>query len=155
AKTISGGTLTVDGAVTGGPIVVTGAGVLRGTGETADVLDDSGTVEPGVSPASPVAGTLHVEGNYTQGHGGTFAVSLSGLRNGGDFGSLRVDGTANLDGTLAITTVAPFAPTHGRFRILDAGHVSGSFATVTGADFGTGTYEPSYFPDAIVLDVNG
>src|SRR5207245_2950212 len=81
-KAISGGTLTVDGTVTGGAIVLTDSGVLRGTGETAGVVNASGTVKAGVSPTSPVAGTLHVEGGYTQGSTGKLAVSFSGVRYG-------------------------------------------------------------------------
>jgi hypothetical protein len=152
-KTIAGGTLTVDGTLTG-TTVLTG-GVLQGTGETAGVNNVSGTVKPGVSPVSATAGILHVGGAYTQGAGGTFAVSISGLKFGGDFGSMRVDGAASLAGTLALATVAPYAPTHGQFRILEPGSRTGGFDTVTGSAFTGGSYTTTYLDPDVVLEVNG
>ena len=74
---VSGGTVTV-GA--GGelfsstdPLTLTG-GVLKGTGEVkGDVVNNGGTIRPGASP-----GTLNVDGDFTQGSGGTLEIEVDG-----------------------------------------------------------------------------
>ena len=56
-----------------------------------------GTVAAGASP-----GTLTINGDYTQGPGGTLQEEIAGTTPGTQFDQLVVTGDVTLDGTLAI-----------------------------------------------------
>lgn len=121
--TQSGGTLTVDGTLEYGTgTLALGGGTLKGTGtvKAATVANNAATVAPGDSP-----GILSVQGDYTQGSGGTLDIEIQGSN---DFDRLGVTGTATLGGALKVTTTGEQP---GIFQILFAGQVNGSFATTT------------------------
>ena len=109
------------------------AGGISGSGTVGGDLDNSGaTVAPGNS-----SGVLAVDGNYTQGSGGTLAMEIEGLAGPGEGGhdQLAVVGTASLDGTLDVTPVGGYADptvrgTSDSFTLLTSTGLSGTFATV-------------------------
>ena len=140
----SGGlTQVASGGVLGASPALTG-GVLRGAGQVnGSITNTSGSVEPGAS-----AGILSVTGNYSQGPGGTLAVEIGGTTAGTEYDRLAVDGTASLDGTLAITTTGGFDPAlTDTFDVVTSdGALSGTFATLTGTSVNGKTYEASYTP---------
>ena len=140
----SGGlTQVATGGVLGASPALTG-GVLRGAGQVnGSITNTSGSVQPGASP-----GILSVTGNYSQGPGGTLAVEIGGTTAGTGYDQLAVDGTASLDGTLAITTTGGFDPAlTDTFDVVTSdGALSGTFATLTGTSVNGKTYEASYTP---------
>ncbi len=125
------------------PIAIKG-GTLAGSGiVNADLVND-GTVAP--------TGTsgLHVNGAYTQGAAGF----LSAKAESAGAAALHVSGAATVDGTLQVTTSSTFAPLKGQsFTVLDAGSVSGTFATAAGLD--SGPYSLAYTPTAVTLTAQG
>ncbi len=124
--------------------VTINGGTLGGAGSVQANVANHGTVAP-----SPGA-ALSVTGDYTQGSDGFLAsdVEPSGI------GTLHVSGTANVDGTLQVATGAAEAPTAGQtFTVVDAGTLSGTFATVAGLI--TGPYSLAYSPTAATLTAQG
>lgn len=125
--TVGGGRLEVgdashDSAVLGGNVSVGAQGVLGGHGTILGDVANGGTVSPGGS-----IGTLSVSGNYTQASTATLAIEVSPTA----ASLLKVSGSANLDGTLAIT-YAPGTYSAARYSVLSAANgVSGRFASVT------------------------
>jgi Calx-beta domain len=129
---------------------LTNNGTLKGAGTVAANTTSAGTVAPGLSP-----GTLTIAGNYTQTAAGTLATEIAG-KNVGQFDRLVVDGTASLDGTLAIATDPAFTPPNGSSFEIETGARSGQFATVTGADLANGGhYDVQYAPASVTLAVAG
>ena len=120
-STIIDGTLTLNA---GGTVTLNG-GVLGGSGLiNAHVDNVAGTASPGSS-----AGTLTVNGNYTQGFDGTFAEEIGGTK-AGQFDVLAINGNATLGGTLEVTFIA-FDPQIGQsFTILTAADVFGEFDVI-------------------------
>lgn len=117
-------------------------GVLKGQGTITEDLNNTGaTVKPGASP-----GKLTVNGNYTQGAGGTLETEIQGTTTDTQYDHLAVGGNASLAGTLAIVNGGGFDPAlTDTFDILTAtGTVSGTFATVTGAALSGKGYSPQY-----------
>ena len=128
------GTMTVNNVLSEGGGTIQGlAGTISGVGTVGGDLDNSGaTVAPGNS-----SGVLAVDGNYTQGSGGTLAMEIEGLAGPGEGGhdQLAVAGTASLDGTLDVTPVGGYADPTVRgnsdsFTLLTSTGLSGTFATV-------------------------
>ncbi|HEY6890540.1 MAG TPA: hypothetical protein VI300_22240, partial [Solirubrobacter sp.] len=123
------GTLTLAAGlqnITGG--VLAGPGTLSG-----EVANTSGTVKPG--------GTLRVAGTYSQGPAGTLEVKLNGATAGSGYDQLAVTGAASLDGTLALVRAPAFDPAVGtKFQLVTSATRSGTFATITGAAFGTKSF---------------
>ncbi|MFL5781542.1 MAG: hypothetical protein ACJ760_09535 [Thermoleophilaceae bacterium] len=100
--TVSGGRLEGDGLIKAGTFANTG-----------------GTVDPGDG-----VGQLTVDGNYTQGSGGTLAVKIQGPNPASDFDLLVVTGTATLGGTLTANTVGA---QHDTYPVVQAQQVTGTF----------------------------
>jgi T5SS/PEP-CTERM-associated repeat protein len=100
-------------------------GDLKGTGKVVspDVLNITGRVLPGLS-----AGTLTIEGNYTQGGGGLLQIELASPTS---YDVLAVTGQATLDGTLEINLLDGYtpAPSH-TFNFLTASSFTGNFSNV-------------------------
>ncbi|MCC7122649.1 MAG: filamentous hemagglutinin N-terminal domain-containing protein [Gammaproteobacteria bacterium] len=131
----AGATVNVDGtlhagggAISAGTMNVNTGGMLSGTGTITGNVVNAGTVAPGNSP-----GILTVDGNYTQGAGGTLAIEIGGLLPGADYDRLAVTGTASLNGTLGVSLTGGFTPgASDVFRVLTAAAgVNGNFSTVT------------------------
>jgi hypothetical protein len=133
---------TVDAA--SGTIVLPGnftnQGTLKGTGSfaVAGTLTNLGRVAPGASP-----GTLALTGSFVQGAAGTFDVDVGTLAASDLF---TVSGNATLGGTLALNCWAACSLAVGeQIVILDAaGTLSGNFAGVTLAGFGSGAFDVVY-----------
>ncbi|MBS0445678.1 MAG: PEP-CTERM sorting domain-containing protein [Proteobacteria bacterium] len=109
------------------------AGVLTGVGAfQTDTLTNNGHVAPGNG-----AGMLTLNGNFLQTALGTLDTQLASTLS---FDTLVVNGTASLDGTLALSCIGGCAiHTGDSFVILDAtGDLSGTFANVTTQGFGNG-----------------
>lgn len=110
ATTISGGTLSVMGAITSTSTVNAGA-TLRGNGSTGGIINQ-GTVEAGLAPGN----ILTVNGNYSQNNAAKMRSSL----NTQNSSLLSVTGTADLDGTLLINIAPGVYPTNNSYTILSA-----------------------------------
>jgi hypothetical protein len=142
--TQSGGTLFVNGTLDYGVQTLTfDGGTVQGGGTitAGTVSNTGGTVHPENSP-----GVLTVNGDYTQGAGGTLDTNINGAIN---FGQLKVNGAASLAGTLRATT--SLAPSIGdTFKVVDSsGARTGMFAT-TVFDAGT-SYDVQYHPNDVTL----
>jgi hypothetical protein len=119
------GTLHINNTVvTGGGSVIGASGSITGSGLIVGDLENvEGNVAPGNSP-----GTLTIDGDYTQGSGGTLSIEIAGPSPGAQHDRLVVDGQANLAGTLDVTLIDSFTPLDGHtFHILDFSSVSGDF----------------------------
>ncbi len=134
--TQGGADLIVDGTLNSVPTVQIQGGVLSGAGTiNANVNNSGGTVAPGPflgTPGSFLAtpGTLTINGNYTQGSGGTLLIDLGGTAPG-DFSVLDLSGLAMLDGAVDFTTVDGFTPVAGDdFTFLLFGAYSGDFTSI-------------------------
>jgi len=143
----SAGSTRINGslALTSGAVQLTG-GTLGGTGTITGgpVNNTTGTVAPGNS-----AGTLTVQGNYTQGRNATLAIQLGGPVSGIDADELVVTGTANLAGTLSVSTIDGYDPPSGaQFTILTAGQRIGTFTLVQPCRFTL-----SYTATSVILTV--
>lgn len=108
-------------------------GTLAGNGRFARAngraIDNAGTIAPGFS-----IGALTLDGALTQKDSGRVAIELSAL----GFDTLDINGSALLDGTLAIHN-AGYVPVLGQtFRVIDyASRIGGStFDAVVGVGFG-------------------
>lgn len=155
--TLNGGTLRVNGEMvqTGFNGFVTGltinGGTLAGNGTVRSDIDNTGgTVGPGNSP-----GTLTVDGNYTQGSGGTLAMEIESLLS---FDVLDITGIAALDGILDLTVDAGYAAAAqdgDSFTIVEWDSFSGAFATVNGLNFAADKFFTlNYGASGLTLTVN-
>lgn len=81
-------------------------GNLEGTGTVnGNVINDGGTVAPGISSA----GRLAIGGNYTQETDGTFVLEISGTGTG-EYDQLFASGDISLNGTLELVFIEDFLP---------------------------------------------
>ena len=118
SQTISAGTFNNNaGTVSGGGRII------------ANVHNVGGTV---TASDSGVPDTLTIDGNYTQGAGGTLEAFLGGPEPGTGYSQLFVDGKSILDGTLDVDIISGFFPTSGEnFFLLTSTHsVLGAFANL-------------------------
>ncbi|GFZ90061.1 autotransporter-associated beta strand repeat-containing protein [Dyella caseinilytica] len=137
--TVSAGTLEVGDSNTAtasidGAVDVQGGGTLRGHGTIVGNVTSDGIVWPGGS-----VGTLTIQGNYTQNADGTLQFDVTPTQ----ASMLKVTGSASLAGTLDLI----FAPgTYGtdKYTLIQAGSVSGTFATVDGTVPGSIRSQISY-----------
>jgi hypothetical protein len=134
------GTLEVASGTIALPTNFANAGTMKGVGTFAlgGTLANAGTVAPGASP-----GTLSIVGSFQQLAAGSFAVDLEGLAS---HDLLLVGGNATLGGTLALQCFAACNLAVGdEVVVLDAsGSLTGSFAAVTLAGFGSGAFDVVY-----------
>jgi hypothetical protein len=150
STTLAGGAMTVNGQVIQTGVTING-GTLGGSGTVrSNVNNIGGTVGPGNSP-----GTLTVDGNFTQGPGGTLAIEIDALA---AFDVLDITGNASLDGTLDLQVAAACAATAvagDSFTILEWTSFSGAFSTVTGLNFAAGKFfSLDYGATGLTLTVN-
>jgi len=144
----SAATLEVDG-VLDAPTVMIEGGTVSGSGVIyGDVQNTGGNVNP-VDPVVP--SVLQIQGDYTQGLGGTLTIDILGTSLG-EYSVLDVSGTATLDGTLEIDFINGF--TAGSFSFLDFGSLVGDFSNI---DFVGGlcqdcSYTEVIGPGGITLD---
>lgn len=127
-----GGLLRTGGADIYNNGSISGSGTLDMRGAGGGTLFNHGTVAPGTSTA---AGTLSVQGNYTQGSNGVLDIKLGGT-GAGEFDLLDVDGSARLGGSLHIHPLGAFAPANAAsadFIVARGGSNSGAFEQVVAA----------------------
>ncbi len=95
ATTINGGTLEVNGAITGSSFFIENGGTLAGTGSTGPVIAYSGgKIAPGNSPGVLTTGTLFMDA------GSTLSLELNGTTPGVEYDQLSVSGTVNITGAI-------------------------------------------------------
>src|SRR6476620_10383866 len=126
ATTVNAGSLIVDGSIASLQTMVDASGLLSGNGSVGGSLVNSGIVSP-----SDSAGTLTVNGNYTQNAGGTSRIQIARLAPS-QHDLLAVNGHARLAGTLQLIGMGSFTLHAGdRLIFLTAnGGGSGTFGTV-------------------------
>jgi len=120
---VNSGTLSVNGAITTSPIIVNAGGKLGGTGAVANVTVNSGGI---IAPGNSI-GTLHVA-SLTLEPGATTAMQVSPA----DADHINVTGAASLQGALAVTH-AGGAYNSTIYRLIQAGQVTGTFSSASGA----------------------
>ena len=97
-----------------------GSGTINGS-----IVNGGGLLSPGHS-----AGSIIINGNYTEGTTGTLLMELAGLTSG-QFDYLDVNGTASLGGTLEIAFLNGFHPAVGdTFHIMDFNSRTGDFDSI-------------------------
>lgn len=130
-NTIVNGTLTASN----GALVNIQGGALTGTGTINGNVLLAGTMMPG-NPTGPFT----INGNYIQTSGGTLVEEV-GWIDGMNASLLRVNGTATLDGTLALTLLNGFDPTVGdSFILMTFLQGYGAFNTTTGLNLGNNEF---------------
>jgi hypothetical protein len=129
---LNGGTLTV---TTGDRLLDLEGGVLNGTGTiNANVLN-AAQVNPG---GDGTAGTLTINGSFTQATGGVLSIDLGGT-GATQYDQLHVNGAVSLDGTLTVHLINGFSPAAGNtFQILTFTSASGDFAVKNFPSLGGG-----------------
>ncbi len=146
---LAGGSMTRTGI---GRVMQINGGTI-GLGPNTPSGTITGNVTLGNAAASTVprpgaAGTLTVNGTYTQ-NAGVLDIELGGLTPDTEHDRLTVSGTAVLGGTLELSLINGFIPEVGQqFTILSAGTRTGTFAAVEWVDFPVGlgagvTYSPT------------
>jgi|LSQX01.2.fsa_nt_gb hypothetical protein len=106
---------------------------LIGSGTLAANLVSSGTISPGNS-----AGSITVQGDYTQSADGILKMELGGTTAGTQYDQLTVTGTATMAGTLDVSLINDFEPQVGdSFFIIDHSGEGSS---------GTGTFDTVSLP---------
>jgi hypothetical protein len=140
--------------VAGAHLDQSGQLITSGSPPNTGVRND-GEIDPGGPGA---AGDLEIAGPFKQTSTGLINVDIGGTSSGSGFDHLSVSGAAVLGGTLAIHLSNGFTPALGQsFRILDYASYQGSFASVSGLQFG-GTGGPyrfslKYNPTNVTLTV--
>ncbi len=101
-------------------------GQLLGSGTIGgSIVNIGGLLSPGHS-----AGSITINGNYTEGAAGALLIELAGLTSG-QFDYLDVNGTASLGGTLDIAFLNGFHPAVGdTFHIMDFNSRTGDFDSI-------------------------
>lgn len=153
----------VNGALTTATIQHTDGGAFNFTGGTlyvdtfnGELRNTGGTLSPG---AGNSIGTTSIHPGYFQLSGGTLAIQLGGAGIA-SFDHL-VTGLASLDGTLAVTLLAGYAPSLGDlYPIITGGSVLGTFSNGILASLGTRLklhvfYNPSDVTLAVVPALAG
>jgi len=144
---VNGGTLLVNGSIMSPTTFVNAGGTLGGSGIIGGaVVNNGGVVSPGNSP-----GTLKVNGNYTQGPGGTLLIQLASST---VFDHLIVGGAANLGGTLVVELDGLKAKKGQTFQFISAGGgVYGTFSNFIQDSTGTILrFDLRYEGDMVLLD---
>jgi hypothetical protein len=140
---ITGGTTTLGGTVTASSVTVNSGATLTGVATiNANVTNNGTLLEKNVFLVSGVLGILVINGNFTQGFGGTLNMLIGGTTAGTGYDQLQISGTATLGGTLTVGTVSGYTiPTGQTFSLLTYGSYSGSFGTI---NYDSGTLTPQY-----------
>jgi hypothetical protein len=127
--------LAGDALLAGQSVVVASGGLLQGFGVASVVVENSGTVGPGIAPGSgavgTIAGRLTIDSEFAQHFDGTLHIDLASDVPASGYDILDVTGIAKLGGTLRVSRVGLFEPALGDvFEILTASEVVETFDTV-------------------------
>jgi CSLREA domain-containing protein len=153
--TQAGGTTDIAAGAALKPVTGTATftgGTLSGRGQVVGSVSGTSTVAPGAGGF----GTLTATANFSPTTTSSLAIDLGGLTPGTGHDRLAVTGTAALKGTLALSTAPGFTPVAGQtFTVLTAASITGSFATITGANPGPNLYYVVIqSPTSIVIEVH-
>jgi T5SS/PEP-CTERM-associated repeat protein len=141
-------TIEAGGELDADTVTLDEGGELAGDGALDADVTSKGILSPGRSECD--TGVLTVMADYTQDAGATLRIKLGGLSAGTEHDVLKVDGRAQLAGTLQVDAIEGFRPDPGQtFAILRSAVVDGQFDAITG----DGEYEASYDPDGVVITV--
>ena len=144
----SGSTVSVTGSLISPAVNVLLGSNLNGSGSITGAVTNFGTINPGNT-----VGALNIVGSYTQGGSGLLVTHLVTSTS---HDQLIISGAANLGGTLQITTPGGARPAVGSsFDIINAGSVTGQFATVVNPFTGPGTLVKlvvDYSPTSVVVN---
>jgi uncharacterized protein (TIGR03437 family) len=123
-------------------------GLLQGIGTITGNINNTGaTLNPGQSP-----GLLTISGNYTQGANSTLNLELGGLTPGTQYDQVAIGGTATLGGTLNVTLINGFVPSHGNvFQVLTFATRTGDFAVKNGLNAGNARLAATFNPTNLSL----
>jgi hypothetical protein len=145
----AGATVLNAGTINGGYLSING-GFLSGTGNINASVTNGGQVIPGGTGA---AGTLAINGNYTQTATGSLNIELGGTIPGSQYDQLNVNGSAYLGGTLNLRILPNLGHVcGGTFAIVNGSPVSGTFATVNGLSQPGGlTLSPAYSSTSVTV----
>jgi uncharacterized protein with beta-barrel porin domain len=154
STTLSAGTLAMTGGTLDSPEMLISGGLLTGNGTIVAAGGNTGVCDTGVcntgGTVMPV-GTLTIQGNYTQ-TGGVLAYQLSPT---GASGTLAVQGTANLGGTLGVTVLPGLYPISTQYAVLTASSgVNGQFAQISSSGSIFLSVATTYNPTSVDLTVN-
>ena len=121
---VTNGTLIVNGVLTVSGSITSG-GTLAGSGTIASSgITSNGIITPGNSP-----GIFTLNGSAVS--NSVINMELNGITPGTGYDQLLVSGALSLNGTLNVTLGAGYTPAvDDAFTIIDAGSITGSFATV-------------------------
>jgi hypothetical protein len=147
----AGSTILSGATINGGPLGIN-AGALAGTGTINANVTNSGQVVPG---GTGVAGTLSINGSYTQTAAGSLDIELGGTAAGlNDL--LAVSGSATLGGALNVATIGSFTPALGdTFQVLTFGSSSGNFNSGNGMSLANGLFlDPVFNATGLTLDTD-
>jgi len=124
--TLAGGSLIVNGTLPAGTFTISTGTTLGGRGVIypAVTIPAGATLAPGAS-----IGTLTVSNNLTLQVGSTTRMEISKTPFTNDF--LRVTGTFNRSGTLAVTNVSGDLAPGDTFTLFEGGTLSGAFTSTT------------------------
>jgi hypothetical protein len=130
AVTVSGGTLTMGGTITASTFTINSGATAQGAATINADVTNNGTLIVGASGA---AGRLTINGNFTQGSGGTLTMEIGGAAAGTGYDRLAISGAATLAGTLNVSYAGGFTPSSGQaFALLTDGSRSGAFGGIMG-----------------------
>jgi hypothetical protein len=150
----AGTTVLNGGTINSGPIFING-GSLSGSGtiNASGLVTNRGQVIPGGTGA---AGTLSINGNYTQTATGTLDIDIAGTAAGSQYDQLAISGTAALGGSLDVALLNGFQPALGNtFQVLTFASSSGNFHTYNGTSQTNGLFlDPVFQPTNLMLDVD-
>jgi hypothetical protein len=142
---LDGGSLSSSADLTFGGGQLVGGGTITGS-----VVNSGATITP--TPAGTTGHKLTIDGDYTQGAGGVLQLLLSGAASAGKSDQLIVKGTATLGGTLQVrANNLPDASGGDAYKVVKAGSLKGTFASVTTPAATGGTIAVSYTSTQAIL----
>ncbi len=119
----AGSTVLNAGIINGGTISING-GCLTAAGTINSNVTSGGQIIPG---ATGVAGTLTINGNYTQTAAGALDIDIGGTTAGSEYSQLGVSGIAALGGSVNVALIDGFQPALGNsFKVLTFSSYSNS-----------------------------
>jgi hypothetical protein len=126
---------------------------LTGSGTVSANVTNGGQVLPGGRGA---AGTLTIDGSYTQTATGAVDIDIGGTTAGSQYDQLDVSGTTSLGGSLDVALINGFHPAVGNtFQVLSFGSSSGTFTAFNGLNIGGGLFlDPVVSPGNLTLDTD-
>jgi autotransporter-associated beta strand protein len=124
---IVGGTLRVNGSITGSAVSATN-GTLAGTGTIAGSVTTLAGTAPGIiAPGNSGIGTLNVNGPVILGGSAVMEINRSLVPNSDNVSC----GTVAYGGTLSVVNIGPAPVAGDTFALFSAGSYSGSFSGIT------------------------